>query len=55
VRQHSIGMEQIAAAMGNIQQVTSQSLAASKDTQQAADQLADLAGRLDRLVAHYQV
>jgi methyl-accepting chemotaxis protein len=55
VRQHSVGMEQIASAMANISQVTSQSLAATTNTQQAAEHLADLAGRLDGLVARYQV
>jgi methyl-accepting chemotaxis protein len=55
VRQHSVGMEQIASAMANISQVTSQSLAATTNTQQAAEHLADLAGRLDDLVARYQV
>jgi methyl-accepting chemotaxis protein len=55
VRQHTIGMEQIAAAMTNIQQVSSQSVTASRDTQQAADQLASLAGRLDQVVAQYRV
>jgi methyl-accepting chemotaxis protein len=54
VRQHSVGMEQIAAAMENISQVTSQSLTATTNTQQAAEHLGELARRLDTLVARYQ-
>jgi methyl-accepting chemotaxis protein len=54
VRQHSVGMEQIAAAMGNIDQATRQSLAASRDTRQAAEHLTQFAQRLDLLVGPYR-
>ncbi len=55
VRQHAIGMEQVAGAMTNINQTTVQSLAATSSTQEAAEDLAELAGRLDRLVAQYRL
>ncbi|MCX6024578.1 MAG: methyl-accepting chemotaxis protein [Chloroflexi bacterium] len=55
VRQHSVGMEQIAAAMGNINQASAQNVAAASSTQQAAESLTDLAGRLNRLTAQYQL
>jgi methyl-accepting chemotaxis protein len=55
VRQHSVGMEQIAVAMANINQATSQGLAATSNTKGAAEHLTDLAGRLNGLVARYQV
>ncbi|MCX6024577.1 MAG: methyl-accepting chemotaxis protein, partial [Chloroflexi bacterium] len=55
VRQHSVGMEQIAAAMGNINQASIQSVLAATNTQQAAQSLTDLASRLNRLTAHYQI
>lgn len=55
VRQHSVGMEQIAAAMSNINQAASVSLTAANNARQAGENLDDLAGRLDRLVAQYQV
>jgi methyl-accepting chemotaxis protein len=48
-------MEQIAAAMSNINQATTQSLAATNDTRQAAENLATLARRFANLVAHYRV
>jgi methyl-accepting chemotaxis protein len=46
-------MEQIAAAMANIDQATRQNLAASRDTRQAAENLTQFAERLDQLVAPY--
>jgi methyl-accepting chemotaxis protein len=55
VRQHSAGMEQIAAAMSNIQRATHQNVAATTNTQKAAENLSELAGRLDRLVGQYQL
>jgi methyl-accepting chemotaxis protein len=55
VRQHSVGMEQIAAAMGNIEQATTQNLAATGNSRQAAENLANLAARLNGLVVGYQV
>ena len=48
-------MEQIAVAMGNINQATTQNLAATGDTRQAAEDLATLAGRLDDLAAQYKL
>lgn len=55
VRQHSLGMEQIATAMGDINQATTQNLAATTNTQQAAAHLTDLASHLTHLVADYHV
>ncbi|HET8631278.1 MAG TPA: methyl-accepting chemotaxis protein [Thermomicrobiales bacterium] len=54
VRQHAVGMEQIAAAMGNTNQAATQNLAATRNTQQAAENLNDLAGRFNQLIAQYQ-
>jgi methyl-accepting chemotaxis protein len=55
VRQHLVGTEQIAVAMGNINQTSSQNLAATTNTRRAAENLTDLVGRLNTLVAQYQV
>lgn len=55
VRQHSVGMEQVAAAMVNINQATTHSLSATADTRKAAEHLTDLAGGLTRAAAQYTV
>jgi methyl-accepting chemotaxis protein len=55
VRQHSIGMEQVAIAMAGIEQATEQNARAAHDTQRAAGSLTDLAQRLDGLVAQYRM
>ena len=55
VRQHSIGMEQIVAAMGDISRVTNQNLKATSSTQQAAEDLTVLARRLAALLSGYRV
>jgi len=55
VRQHSVGMQQIAAAMGNIEQATNQGLLATTSTKRAAENLTELTGRLNRLVALYRL
>ncbi|HLZ28786.1 MAG TPA: methyl-accepting chemotaxis protein [Chloroflexota bacterium] len=55
VRQHSVGMEQVAAAMVNINQATTHNLAATADTRKAAEHLTTLAGGLTRTVAQYKV
>jgi len=55
VRQHSVGMEQVAAAMVNINQATTNNLAATADTRKAAEHLTTLAGGLTRTVAQYRV
>lgn len=55
VRQHSIGMEQIAEAMSNINEATAQSLMATTDTQHSAQNLTELAGRLKQVVTQYQL
>ncbi len=55
VRQHAVGMEQIAVAMADINGATSQNLAAVTNTRQAAENLTDLAGRLDGLIRQYQM
>jgi methyl-accepting chemotaxis protein len=55
VRQHSVGMEQVAAAMVNINQATIHNLSATADTRKAAEHLNVLAGGLTRTVAQYKV
>ena len=55
VRQHSVGMEQVAAAMVNINQATTHNLSATADTRKAAEHLTTLAGGLTRTVAQYKV
>ena len=55
VRQHSIGMEQIAVAMSNINDATGQNLAATTNTQHAAQNLTTLAGRLKQAVTQYHI
>jgi methyl-accepting chemotaxis protein len=55
VRQHSVGMEQVAAAMVNIKQATTQNLSATAATREAAEHLTNLAGGLTRAVAQYKV
>ncbi|MBI4495181.1 MAG: methyl-accepting chemotaxis protein [Chloroflexi bacterium] len=55
VRQHSVGMQQITAAMVNIDQAATESLAATGNTKRAAENLTDLAGRLNGLLAQYRV
>ncbi len=53
VRQHSIGMEQIAAAMNNINTATGENLSATRYTKTVAEELAGLASRLKDLTANY--
>jgi methyl-accepting chemotaxis protein len=55
VRQHSVGMEQVAAAMVNINQATTHNLSATADTRKAAEHLTNLASGLTRAVAQYRV
>jgi methyl-accepting chemotaxis protein len=55
VRQHSVGMEQVAVAMANINLATIQSLSATADTRKAAESLTSLAGGLTRVAAQYKV
>ena len=55
VRQHSIGMEQIVAAMTDIGHVTNQNLKAASSTQSAAEELTQLARRLATVVAGYRM
>ena len=55
MRQHSIGMEQIVAAMTDISRATTQNLNATSSTQQAAEELTGLARRLALVIADYRV
>ena len=55
VRQHLVGTEQIAVAMGNINQSSAQNLAATTNTRRAAENMTDLVERLNVLVARYRV
>jgi len=55
VRQHSIGMEQIVAAMTDISRVTNQNVRATASTQEAAEELTNLARRLAMVIAGYRM
>jgi methyl-accepting chemotaxis protein len=48
--QQAVGMDQISAAMANIQQASSQNMASTRQVDQAARDLNELAGRLSLLV-----
>ena len=54
-RQQSAGMDQIAIAMNNVNQSTTQTLATTKQTEQAAQKLSELGGRLKKLVNEYAI
>jgi methyl-accepting chemotaxis protein len=54
VRQHSVGMEQIAAAMQNINRATFENLNTTNHTKLAAENLSQLSRRLNNLIAGYQ-
>lgn len=54
VRQHSIGMEQIAAAMQNINRTTFENLNTTNHTKSAAENLNQLSRRLNDLIAGYK-
>ncbi len=53
--QQLAGMEQIALAMQNIQQVTAQSMASTRQSERAAQDLSALAGRLTEAVGQYRL
>jgi methyl-accepting chemotaxis protein len=55
VRQHSLGMEQIATAMVHLNEATGQNLVASQHTQNAAENLANLAGKLRGLISQFKL
>ncbi len=54
-RQQQTGIEQIALAMQNISQATAQNLEGIRQTEQAAQELSELAGELDEIVMEYQL
>ncbi len=54
-RQQSTGIEQIAQAMQNINQAMSQSMASTRQTEKAAQDLNDLARSLTKLVEQYEL
>jgi methyl-accepting chemotaxis protein len=54
-QQQYVGMEQIAAAMNDINQSTTQSLASTKQTEKAAKNLNELGNRLKELVSSYEI
>jgi methyl-accepting chemotaxis protein len=54
VRQHSVGMEQIAAAMQNINRATFENLTTTNHTKLAAENLNKLSRRLNDLIAGYK-
>jgi methyl-accepting chemotaxis protein len=53
--EQSIGMDQIAQAMGDINQMTTQFVAGAQQSQGAAEGVRDLADRLQDLIARYRV
>ncbi len=55
VRQEAAGIDQIRIAMGDISQVTSQFVAATHQTESAANQLTDYAALLQNMVRLFQV
>jgi methyl-accepting chemotaxis protein len=54
VRQHSVGMEQIASAMSNINRATFENLSTTNHTKTAAENLNKLSRRLNNLIAGYK-
>jgi methyl-accepting chemotaxis protein len=54
-QQQTTGMEQIAVAMKNINQVTIQSMSSTRQAEKSAHALNELAGSLTELVEQYQV
>jgi methyl-accepting chemotaxis protein len=55
VRQHSVGMEQIAAAMEDIDGAARQNLEASAHTRETIEDITDLASRLEQVIAQYRL
>jgi len=55
VRQHSVGMDQIAGAMGRIYDASAQSVAVTAHTRQEAEALTELAVHLNQLTNQYTV
>jgi methyl-accepting chemotaxis protein len=55
VRQHSVGMEQIAAAMQNINRATFENLSTTNHTKAAAENLNKLSRRLNNLITGYKI
>jgi methyl-accepting chemotaxis protein len=53
--EQSIGMDQIAQAMGDINQMTTQFVAGAQQSQGAAEGVRDLADRLQELIERYRV
>ena len=54
-QQQSVGMDQVALAMRNIQQASVQNVAGTKQTESAAQNLRELGQKLKQLVDRYQV
>ena len=54
-RQQTSGIEQIAQAMGNINQATVQSLSSTRQAEKTAQDLNDLARHLTETVEQYQL
>jgi methyl-accepting chemotaxis protein len=54
-QQQTTGMEQVAVTMGNINQVTMQSMASTRQAERSAQELNDLARSLAEIVEQYQV
>ncbi|MDP1809750.1 MAG: methyl-accepting chemotaxis protein [Actinomycetota bacterium] len=55
VYQQTAGIDQISSALDGINQSTSQFVSSANQTEGAAQNLSDLGGKLERLVARYQV
>ena len=54
-RQQVSGVEQVALAMRNINQATVQSLASTRQAERSAQELNDLARRLNEIVGQYNI
>ncbi len=55
VKQQTVGMEQIALAMAEINQATAQGLAGSRETQVAAEHMSEMSTRMKTLADSYQL
>jgi len=54
-QQQSVGMDQVALAIANIEQASAQNVAGTRQAETAAQNLHELGAKLKRLVERYQV
>ncbi len=55
VQQQTVGLDQISIGMGDINEAAQQSVSGAERSQQAAQDLAELAGEFKAVVAHYRL